>query len=182
MRKAFALGAALVVIAVIALATRGGDDDRAAPVAPSPPTRVAPPPVAPRAAAVAEPVAPGDLDDPTPLLDATHAAVHAVGRGCWETRTPRDVPPGQPDDTVGRLELRLRVVVAAGTARVEEAEPVTTRRLTDELHDCIVAGVATATWPAAVPDGVYELTELFRMGDYVVPERPPPPSRPPPSR
>lgn len=117
------------------------------------------------AAATATPV----LDDPMPVIDATHDAVHAVGKRCWTERTPRPVAPGRPDDTVGRMELRLHVVVAGGLARVDHSEVIATRRLTDELRDCILAGVAATTWPVASGDGRVEIIGLFRMGDYTVP-------------
>lgn len=125
--------------------------------------------------------APADSEaDPTPVLDATHAAVHAIGRACWNRRTPREVPPGQPDDTVGRLELKMTVTVAGGQAQVAAAEVVKARYLTDELRDCIVDGVGAARWGAAAPDATYEITELFRMGDYVLRDQSTPPAGPPP--
>lgn len=102
-----------------------------------------------------------------PVVDSTHEAVQEIGRRCFQARTPRPVVPGQPDDTVGRLELELRVRVAGGTARVETAEVATTRRLRDDLRDCIVAASRTASWPVSAPDGTHVIVELFRMGDYV---------------
>lgn len=115
-------------------------------------------------------------DDPTALVDTTHAAMQAIGRRCFAERTPRTIAANAPDDTVGRLELKLHIRVAAGVARVESADVVTTRRLRDDLRDCIVDASRTATWPVNAADGTQDIVELFRMGDFVAvpgPESPP---------
>ncbi|NVB82032.1 MAG: hypothetical protein HOV81_26865 [Kofleriaceae bacterium] len=126
------------------------------------------------------PSLPSSADDRNPIVDSTHAAVQEIGRRCFQARAPRAVAPGQPDDTVGRLELTLRIRVAGGTAHVETAEVATSRRLRDDLRDCIVAASRTASWPVSAPDGTHEIVELFRMGDYVaVPGPDSPPSAPP---
>ena len=61
-------------------------------------------------------------------------------------------------------------------------ESATTRRLRDDLRDCIVAACRTARWPVSAADGAYEVVELFRMGDYVAVPRPDSPPSAPPSR
>jgi len=174
------VAAGALVIAAIALAGWWFARDRPATgAAASAPARDLPAgEVSREGAAVASTTPVTDPDDPSPAIDATHAAVHAIGRGCWAARTPLVTAPGEPDDTVGRMELRLRVEIAAGQARVADAEVVSTRRLTDELRDCIVAGVTAATWPTAAPDQAVTIVELFRMGDYLGPDRSRPPPRP----
>ncbi len=179
-RRIIAIAAAALVAFVAWLATRGADVT-GAPPPPSRPARMRPAPPAP-IRDVATTSVPVEPDDPTPVIDTTHEVVHTIGRRCWAARTPRPVPAGQPDDTVGRLELRLHVTIAGGLARVASSGIVSNRRLTDELRDCIVAGVGAATWPVAAPDGTIEITELFRMGDYTAPsgDTPPPPLPSPP--
>lgn len=126
------------------------------------------------------PSLPSSADDLKPVVDSTHAAMQEIGRRCFRARVPRPVVPGEPDDTVGRLELALRIRVAAGTARVETAEVAGSRRLRDDLRDCIVAAGRSASWPLSAADGAHEIVELFRMGDYVtVPGPDSPPSAPP---
>jgi hypothetical protein len=124
-----------------------------------------------------------DDSDPNtgmPVVDATHTEMQALGRRCFVERTPRPVAANQPDDSVGRLELRLRVRITGGTARVETADIVATRKLRDDVRDCIVAASRAASWSLAAPDGVHDIVELFRMGDFIaVPQPASPPSAPP---
>ena len=113
-----------------------------------------------------------DDDDPAPVVAETHTAMQALGRRCFVTRTPRAIASNQPDDSVGRLELRLRVHIAGGIAHVESADVVSERRLREDLRDCIVAQSRTTSWRVAAPDGVHDIVELFRMGDFVEIPRP----------
>jgi hypothetical protein len=180
--------AAVIAAALVALVAWYLLRDRRLQPAPAPHARssaqgapVAPattPPAIPSTTRPALPAA--DSDDPTALVDATHAVMQEIGRDCFAKRTPRAVASNEPDDTVGRLELRLGIRVADGTARVESADVVATRRLRDDLRDCIVAASRTAGWAVAASDGAHEITELFRMGDYVAVPRPdsPPSSAP----
>lgn len=180
MRVAIIIAAVTVALVAWYLRRDDGAPDTARPAAtaahPTPafaPTPPALPALAPATAAVDPPAS----DDPLALVDATHAAVHAIGRRCFAERTPRAAAPNTPDDTVGRLELRLRVAVAGGTARVASAEVESTRHLRDDVRDCIVEGARAASWPVTAPDGTHEIVELFRMGDYVAvpsPDSPPP--------
>jgi hypothetical protein len=141
-------------------------------------TRSAPsPPASPALAAVDD-----GSEDPSPVVDTTHTVMQELGRRCFAKRTLRTVAPGQPDDTVGRLELRLGIRISDGTARVESADVVSTRRLRDDIRDCIVAASRTARWPVPAPDGNHEIIELFRMGDYVAVTRPDSPPSTPPTR
>ena len=177
-RRATAVAVAAAIVAIAVWYARCDREVTTTGAAPAQPARV-PSPVSvggERLDTGAAPVAATEADDPAPVIERTHEAVHAIGRRCWGARTPRVVPRGQPDDTVGRMELRLRVAIAAGQATVTDSEVVSTRRLTDELRDCIRAGVAVASWPVAAPDGAIEIVELFRMGDYMTPS----PDQPPP--
>ena len=174
MRIAGVIGAALVaLVGWYLLRVRGSATTAAAPATGSAV-------VAPTAPPTLPPPDNNDAEDPIAIVDATHAAMQAIGRRCFETRTPRPVAPNQPDDSVGRLELRLRIRIAGRVARVETADTVATRRLRDDVRDCIVADSRAAHWSVAAPDGVHDIVELFRMGDFIaVPHRDSPPSAAP---
>lgn len=120
--------------------------------------------------------------DPTALVDTTHTAMQAIGRRCFAQRAPRTIVANEPDDTVGRLELKLHIRIATGVARVETADVVTTRRLRDDLRDCIVDASRAASWSVNAPDGTQDIVELFRMGDFVAVPGPDSPPSSAPSR
>lgn len=179
MRVAGLIAAALVALVVWYVLK---DRDRAAGARSSQPAAhrdAVPPATSPRTPA--KPALPSaELDEPLAVVDTAHATLQAVGRRCFETRTPRPIAPNEPDDSVGRLELRLHIRVDGGTASVDTAEVVATRRLRDDVRDCIVSGSREARWPVTAPDGAVEIVELFRMGDFIaVPQPDSPPSAPP---
>lgn len=179
MRVAGSIAAAVVALVVWQLLKDREGDTKARSAQPAE-QRVAVQPV-PSPRTPATPALPSpELDEPLAVVETAHATLQSVGRHCFEARTPRPIAPNEPDDSVGRLELRLTVRVDGGTARVDAAEVVTTRRLRDDLRDCIVSGSRAASWPVAAPDGAVEIVELFRMGDFIaVPQPDSPPSMPP---
>lgn len=166
---------ALVVLAVLAWYLLREPESSATPTPRPAVTRSVP--------RTAPPALPSPEDgDPSAVVDTTHAAMQAIGRRCFAERTPRKLGANEHDDTVGRLELKLHIRVVAGVARVESADVVTTRRLRDDLRDCIVEASRTATWPVATPDGTQDVVELFRMGDFVAVPGPDSPPSSAPSR
>jgi hypothetical protein len=166
---------AAALIALVAWYLLRDRDSRAVTAAPSTHS-----PAVTAARTHAQPTLPQAVDDPTEVVDATHATMQAIGRRCFVTRTPRPAASNQADDSVGRLELRLGIRIADGTAHVQTTDVVATRRLRDDIRDCIVAASRAATWSVAAPDGSHDIVELFRMGDFIaVPGPDSPPSAPP---
>jgi hypothetical protein len=176
-----AIVAAAAAGALLALLTGGrGEDARPGGSAARPSAMAAPGP-GPALPAPAAPAAPAALDmsdepdDAPAVVDRAHAALQAVARRCWEQRQPRRTAPGEPDETTGRLRLRLSLSAAGGEARTGTAEVIEPRQLAPALERCIREAVVAARWPEPSPAAAVAVEELFRMGDYTVPLGPPPP-------
>jgi hypothetical protein len=182
-RGARLLGAATalaVVLAVLFWLARARTPAASAGAAEAePPVGLAVLPAPPRAAAAAAtPLPPLPEGDVQPEVARGDKALQAMGRRCWEQRTPLATEAGQPNETTQSLRVSFTLIVDGGEGRVEAPQIVDSRMMDPELERCLLEGMLRTRWPSDGPRGAVLVTELFRMGDFTVPIGPP--SSPPP--
>lgn len=110
-------------------------------------------------------------------LDESVARLGHAARGCLKGHTSRPHAPGEPDETMDRVSLRVKVAAAGGEAAVADIQKIEDGFADEALERCVLDAMRAARWETAFPDGAIGLEHTFYVGDLVGPDPLAPPRR-----